>query len=985
MSGKRRQSGRWGDAVRPVSRRTFLKGAGSAAIGLSLTRLGFSVLDTTAEDEVYHYYAYSGWEDLYRKKWTWDKVTWGTHLVDCYPGSCSFRVYTKSGVVWREEQSAIYPQIEKGVPDMNPRGCQKGACFSRVMYGAERLKYPLRRAGERGEGKWQRISWDEALSDIADSMLDAIKESGPETVIYEFGSGEGGTVNGTSPAWRLMRLIGGTTLDSNGLTSDFNVGLYQTFGKFQFVSSIDDWFHADLLLIWHMNPLYTRIPSAHFIWEARYHGSEVVSIAPDYNASSIHADLYVPIEPGTDAALALAMCQIIIDEGKVNEAFVREQTDLPLLVRTDNGRFLRESDLEAGGRDDQFYFLDEKSGGIAKAPRGTLELGDVAPALRGSAKAHVTGSKEVEVRPAFEVLRERLADYTPEVASKITGVSPDTIRNLARKVAAAKAVHMLQGFNVNKYYHGDLMERAMALVMALTGNFGRKGTGMRGWNSAQLVPSGLLKTRPGLEGFLTFARNARKVEKRLLDDDDTLSEEMVAIGTVREEVRGKTITDMPATPLMVPPAFYWYHHAGYKEVWNRPEWNDPEMKRTFDEYMKEAMDRGWWDGLVRPAPDKPPRVYLGVAGSTLRRTRGGFKQLLKEVWPKFKLIISCDLRMSTTAYFSDIVLPAAGSYEKVDFRFPTAHINQLTFTDKAVEPVGESKPEWEIFALLAAKLQERARERGIDEYSDDGGRAYRMRDVYDVFTMHGAIKERDGEKLAEEIVKDTVRVGALPEKTDLKKVREKGIIRFTGLGADALGLALATDIKPDETISPLRWHVERKVPYPTMTRRIQFYIDHEWFLEGGEELPVHKPNPRMGGDYALTMTSGHQRWSIHSINVVNQTLLRTHRGHPLIIMNPKDAAARGVADGEEVRVFNDFDSFHIRTMLSPAARPGQVIVYHAWEPYQHRNWKSYDTIIPGMIKWLHLAGGYGHLNYYPMNWVQQQVDRAIPVEVEKMA
>jgi DMSO reductase family type II enzyme molybdopterin subunit len=964
-----------------ISRRTFLTGAGGAVLALSLTRLGVR-LASTQEEVVYTYYPYRGWEDLFRTKWTWDKVTWGTHLVDCYPGGCSWRVYTKDDVVWREEQSGVYPSIEDGVPDMNPRGCQKGACFSRVMYGAERLKYPLKRAGERGEGKWQRITWDEALTEIADAMLNAIEESGPETIIYEFGSGEGGSVNGPQPAWRLMRQIGGTTLDSNGLTSDFNVGIYQTFGKFQFVSSVDDWFHADLILIWHMNPVYTRIPSAHFIHEARYHGTEVVSIAPDYNASSIHADLWVNVEPGTDGALALAMCKLIIDDGRVDEPFVKEQTDLPLLVRRDNGRYLRASDLAEDGREDQFHFLDV-SGEIVPAPRGTLDLGSVDPSLSQTANATLKDGTTVEVTPAFEVLRERLREYTPEKASKITGVRPGIIRKLAGKVADAKAVHMLQGFSTNKFYHGDLMERSMALLMALTGNFGRKGTGMRGWNSAQLLTSHLVKTHPGLEGFLEFGRGARKEEKRLLDEDDTLSEEMVAIETEREEVRGSTFTKLPPTPMMVPPAFYWYNHAGYKDVWNRPEWNDPTMKRTFDQYMDEAIDRGWWDGLVRPGPDKPPRVYLGVAGSTLRRTRGGYKQLLENLWPKLDLIVSCDLRMSTTAYWSDIVLPGSGFYEKTDFRFATMHTNFLTFTDQAVKPQGESKPEWEIFGLLAKKLQERARQRELGEYSDDGDRRYRLDDVYDVYTMHGAFKEGDAEKLAEEMVKDTVRVGALPEKTDLEEVRKKGIIRFTGLGADAVGLNVATDIEPDETISPLRWHTERKIPYPTMARRIQFYIDHEWFLEAGEELPVHKPQPRMGGNYPLSMNSGHQRWSIHSIWTANETILRTHRGHPLVIMNPKDAEERGVADGDEVRVFNDFDSCHINTKLSTAVQPGEVIIYHAWEPYQYRNWKPYDSVVPGMIKWLHLAGGYGHLNYWRWNWVQQQVDRTIPVEVEK--
>jgi DMSO reductase family type II enzyme molybdopterin subunit len=968
--------------MRSVSRRTFLKGAGGAALALGLTRLGLRF--GSSQDEIYTYYEYAGWEDLYRRKWTWDKVTWGTHLVDCYPGGCSFRVYTKDDIVWREEQSAVYPCIEDGVPDMNPRGCQKGSSFSRVMYGQERLKYPLKRVGERGEGKWERISWDDALTEIAENILDAIEESGPETIIHEFGSGEGGMINGSAPSWRLTRLIGGTTLDSNGLNSDYNVGLYQTFGKFQFVSSVDDWYHADLILLWHMNPVYTRIPSAHFINEARYSGTEVVSIAPDYNASSIHADLWMPIKAGTDAALALAMCKIIIDENLIDEGFVREQTDLSLLVRQDNGRFLRASDLAEGGRDDQFYHLDEGSGEIAEASRRSLDLGGKTPSLEGSVNAALADGSEVEVVPAFRILRERLETYTLEEASRISGVRPALIDRLARKVASAGAVHILQGFSICKYYHGDLMERAQALLLALTGNFGRKGTGMRGWNTAQLVASNILKTRPGLEGFMKFARNARKVEKRLLDEDDTLSEEMVLIETEREEVRGETVADMVPTPLVVPPAFYWYHHAGYREVWNNPDWNDPGMKRTFDEYFQEAMDRGWWDGLVRPSPEKQPRVYLGIAGNTMRRTRGGLKMLLNELWPKFKLIVSCDIRMSTTAYYSDIVLPAAAFYEKVDFRFPTAHINFLTFTDQAVQPVGETKAEWDIFVLLAKKLQELAKERDFSEYTDDGGRRFSLDDVYDIFTMHGAMQERAGEKLADEMVKDTVRVGALPEKTDLKEVRKHGVIRFTGLGADAMGLALATDIKPNETISPLRWHVERKIPYPTMNRRIQFYIDHDWFLEAGEELPVHKPNPRMGGDYPLTMAGGHQRWSIHSTNTVNETMLRTHRGHPLAMMHPKDAEDRGIQDGDEVRVLNDFESIQIRVKLSSATRPGDVIIYHGWEPYQFRGWKSHDTVVPGMIKWLHLAGGYGHLNYYRWNWVQQQVDRAISVEVEKV-
>jgi DMSO reductase family type II enzyme molybdopterin subunit len=968
-----------------ISRRQFLQGTGGALAALYLSRLAPLGDAPAARARFEGDFWYRNWEDLYREKWRWDKVAWGTHLVDCYPGSCLYRVYVKDDIVWREEQAGHCPTIEACTPDMNPRGCQKGASFSQVLAGPERLRYPLRRTGDRGSGSWERITWDEALTTIADKTLDAIQENGPESIIYEFGSGEGGIVHGPTPGWRLMRLVGGTVLDSNGLTSDYNVGLYETFGKFQFVSSIDDWFHADLILIWHSNPVYTRIPSTHYIWEARYNGSEVVCIAPDFSPSSIHTDLWVPVKPGTDAALALAVCKVILDRGLENREFIREQTDLPLLVRLDNGRFLRQSDLQEGGRDDQFYMWDAGATELVEASRTTLALDQIDPALEGTYSAVLSDGSRVEVTPAFELLKERLAPYTPAAAAAITGTAEEYVNLLAEKVTRAKAVSIIQGFDTPKYYHGDLMERAMALLLALTGNFGRKGTGMRGWNSSQVVSSGLLKRRTGLEGFMEFAQNAAKMEKQVLDEDPTLTPEMVAMEVERQESQGKaTVTGMPATPVMVPPAFYWYYHAGYRDVWNRPEWNDASMRRSFDDYMQEAIDRGWWEGLVRPAPDKPPRVYIGVAGSTLRRTRGGFKQLLGNVWPKLNLVVSVELRMSTTAYFSDIVLPAAGSYEKVDFRFPTAHINWLIFNDKAVTPPGEAKPEWEIFCLLAQKIEERAKARGIKEYTDGADRTFRPNRLYSDFTLGRAIREKDDERMAEEMIADTVRVGALPEKTTLKTFREKGMVRFTGLGIDAVGLNLATDIKPDETVTPLTWHVERKTPYPTLTRRIQFYIDHEWFLEAGEELPVHKPNPGMGGDYPLTMTSGHQRWSVHSIWVVNSIIQRTHRGHPTLFMNPEDAKARGVADDEEVRVYNDFDAFFVRVRVTPQARPGQVIMYHAWEPYQHRGWKPYDTVIPGMIKWLHLAGGYGHLDYWRWNWVQQQIDRAVRVEVERV-
>ncbi len=87
------------------------------------------------------------WAERYRDKWKWDKITWGSHSVDCYPGGCPWRVYVRDGKIIREEQSGTLPVIQQGVPDMNPMGCQKGACWSYLHYAPERVTHPLKRAG----------------------------------------------------------------------------------------------------------------------------------------------------------------------------------------------------------------------------------------------------------------------------------------------------------------------------------------------------------------------------------------------------------------------------------------------------------------------------------------------------------------------------------------------------------------------------------------------------------------------------------------------------------------------------------------------------------------------------------------------------------------------------------------------------------------------------------------------------------------------
>ena len=416
-------------------------------------------------------------EDLYRERWQWDRVVKGTHILNCwYQRNCSFNLYVKDGQILREEQAGEYPQTNPSVPDFNPRGCQMGACYSHQTYHPARVKYPLKRVGERGEGKWQRVSWDEALSEIADKIVETVVRHGPEAVIFDPGGSLASLVS-EAAVLRFADLLGGVVLDTNCELGDEQQGAAVTLGSPVASKSGDDYFYSDLILIWGGNPAYTQIANCHFYNEARYHGARVVAISPDYSASGIHTDWWIPIQPGTDAALALAMSQVIISEELYDAAFVREQTDLPFLVREDTGRFLRESDVKRRGRDDVFYMYDLGTKRIVKAPKTTLRLARVLPALEGEFEVD-TKEGEVRVKPSFQMLRERLdREYTPEKASRSCGVHPETIRSLAVAIAKAEAASCVAGACLSKYYHGDLMMRAQILVFALCGQMGRKGAG----------------------------------------------------------------------------------------------------------------------------------------------------------------------------------------------------------------------------------------------------------------------------------------------------------------------------------------------------------------------------------------------------------------------------------------------------------------------------------------------------------------------------
>jgi steroid C-25 hydroxylase alpha subunit len=112
-------------------------------------------------------------------------------------------------------------------------------------------------------------------------------------------------------------------------------------------------------------------------------------------------------------------------------------------------------------------------------------------------------------------------------------------------------------------------------------------------------------------------------------------------------------------------------------------------------------------------------------------------------------------------------------------------------------------------------------------------------------------------------------------------------------------------------------------------------------------------------------------------------MLKLHRGEPFAFINNTVAREKGIEDHDFIHVYNDYGDFLVRAKLTACVRPDQLVIYHAWEPYQHPNGMPHDGLLPGPPKGLHFAGGYRHFEYTLFSWAPSQTDRQTNVAYEK--
>ena len=333
----------------------------------------------------------------------------------------------------------------------------------------------MKRVGERGEGRFERISWDEALKTVADKLRETVEKYGNESLYWQYCSGQQSLVNSRRAWWRLLNLCGGyLKYYGSYSTAQISAAFPMTYGASP-SSDISEIANAKLYVTFGHNPAVTRGSGHGKSWQMTCtreaeggRKPKMIVIDPIYSDTAVaHADEWIPIRPGTDAALVEAIAHELIVHDRVDHAFLAQ------------------------------YCVGYDEGTLpASAPKGS------------DYKSHILGKGPDGI------------EKTPEWASRITGVPVETIVRLAEEIGTTKPVFFSQGWGPQRQANGEQTSRAIAMLPILTGNVGLPGTSTGQQEGNTAVPAVYLPvgTNPVKATIPCFLWTDAIVRGREMDD-----------------------------------------------------------------------------------------------------------------------------------------------------------------------------------------------------------------------------------------------------------------------------------------------------------------------------------------------------------------------------------------------------------------------------------------------------------------------------------
>jgi anaerobic selenocysteine-containing dehydrogenase/ferredoxin-NADP reductase len=351
--------------------------------------------------------------------------------------------------------------------------CPKGRAAPEIAHSARRIRTPLRRTAPKGaaDPAFEPISWDEALDEIGQRLNRYRAESGPESVAFAVTSGSSSsTSDGLDWIQRFIRSFGSP---NNCFSTEICNWHKDNAHAFTFGCGLPvaDYRNADLILLWGHNPTNVWLAQADAIGAARARGARLVVIDPRQTGSARDADLWLRVRPGTDGALAMGVARQLIEDQGHDLDFVEHWTNAALLVREDNGRFLRGEDL--GWEDGAAYVVWDAQSGVPVPAAGAK------PELRPDAHTLPGRDGTLSCRTAWDHYVAALAPFDPDTVEGITGVPATQIRAFAQELARAGSVCYHGWTGLGQHSNASQTERAIATLYALTGSFDAPGGNLR--------------------------------------------------------------------------------------------------------------------------------------------------------------------------------------------------------------------------------------------------------------------------------------------------------------------------------------------------------------------------------------------------------------------------------------------------------------------------------------------------------------------------
>ncbi|MBW2029209.1 MAG: molybdopterin-dependent oxidoreductase [Deltaproteobacteria bacterium] len=363
--------------------------------------------------------------------------------------------------------------------------CEKGSAAKQYLYSPYRLKYPLKRSGERGCGRWKRITWKEAINITASRLTEIKRDYGGESIAYAWGTSR------IVHSYPRMNFYNGVLGSPNGigighicLTKTRMPVVSMTLGPIPGLAGLGimrDFDRSNCIVAWGDTLIDSRNDGmggvGKRLMKCLRRGCKLIVIDPVFTRAASKADIWLPIRPGTDLALALSWINVIISEQLYDEDFIKRWTNAPFLVRDDVKRLLRKSDILRGGSPDEYIVWDEASCRPKSWNATHLSYEDkaVVPALYGSYRVFLWDGTEIECRPVWELMREIASEWHPEKAAKVTWLPADRIRESARLYAKTRPACIEWGVSMSQCSRSTATNQAILHLKAITGNLDAPG------------------------------------------------------------------------------------------------------------------------------------------------------------------------------------------------------------------------------------------------------------------------------------------------------------------------------------------------------------------------------------------------------------------------------------------------------------------------------------------------------------------------------